>query len=261
MIETTNYWIYENKFIFKPKFNKSLDKYYNLISKYDQLIFSNYDNLDATLKTSNEPDDIYITNLFESKFNQPIQLNKQLTHVVFGCYFNQPIELNENLIKLTLGHCFNQPIQLNKQLTHLIVHDEFNKQIIMNDKLTHLTLGCEFNQKINLPETLIYLDIQTNPFDLIDFLPNKLEELILNTEFNSELNNLPNSIKIIKLLNSCYNKKLNNLPDSIQFIALPCCYELPIDKFSNDLKKIKCYKNYKYINDFIDKYEILYYFM
>ena len=36
------YWIYEDKFIFKPEFNEPIDKYVNTIKNYSQLIFSNY---------------------------------------------------------------------------------------------------------------------------------------------------------------------------------------------------------------------------
>ena len=37
-----NYQIYENKIIFKQKFNDNIDKYYDVISNYNELIFSNY---------------------------------------------------------------------------------------------------------------------------------------------------------------------------------------------------------------------------
>ena len=42
-METTDYWIYEDKVIFKPNFNDNLDDYFDIISKYNELIFSNYD--------------------------------------------------------------------------------------------------------------------------------------------------------------------------------------------------------------------------
>ena len=42
MIYKKDYWILDNKFIFKPEFNEKIDKYYDLISNYNTLIFSNY---------------------------------------------------------------------------------------------------------------------------------------------------------------------------------------------------------------------------
>ena len=49
-----NYWIYENKVIFKPNFNDNLDDYIDIISKYNELIFSNYDDYNITIKTNNK---------------------------------------------------------------------------------------------------------------------------------------------------------------------------------------------------------------
>ena len=43
MIETNNYWILDDAIIFKPKFDNVLDDYVDIISKYNKLIFSDYD--------------------------------------------------------------------------------------------------------------------------------------------------------------------------------------------------------------------------
>ncbi len=47
MIETEDYWISnDNKFIFKPNFNKNISTiYYDLIYNYNKLIFSDYNKL------------------------------------------------------------------------------------------------------------------------------------------------------------------------------------------------------------------------
>ena len=54
MIETNDYWILDNKLIFKPKFNESIEKYYDLISNYDTLIFSNYNDVNICIETNNK---------------------------------------------------------------------------------------------------------------------------------------------------------------------------------------------------------------
>ena len=52
--ETENYWIWnDNTLVFKP-FNKPLDDYINIISKYDKLIFSNYRDIDICIETNNQ---------------------------------------------------------------------------------------------------------------------------------------------------------------------------------------------------------------
>ena len=40
-----NYWIYEDIFCFKPKFNKVINDYIEIIKDYKSLIFLNYTDL------------------------------------------------------------------------------------------------------------------------------------------------------------------------------------------------------------------------
>ena len=61
-METKDYWIYENKVIFKPNFKDKLDDYIDIISKYNELIFSNYDDYNITIKTNNKYCDEYKQN-------------------------------------------------------------------------------------------------------------------------------------------------------------------------------------------------------
>ena len=71
-----------------------------------------------------------------------------------------------------------------------------------------------------------------NNIYLIENMPNSIEELYLGGCFDLELNNLPNSIKIISFhYNSEYNKELNNLPKSLEKLYLP-------KKYNKEIKKI-----------------------
>jgi hypothetical protein len=82
--------------------------------------------------------------------------------------------------------------------------------------------------------------------------PSNLTHLKYCDNFNQPIDNLPNSLKKIVFNNGKYNKKLNNLPNSIELIELPEYYKLKIDKIPKKLKKIKCSKDYEFINDFVD---------
>ena len=82
-METKDYWIYENKVIFKPKFNGKLDDYIDIISKYNELIFSNYDDCNITIKTNNKYCDEYKQNYKSSKFNQQVTIPQNITHLTF----------------------------------------------------------------------------------------------------------------------------------------------------------------------------------
>lgn len=209
--ETTDYWIYEDILIFKPKFNKNLDQYKNITKNFNKIIFSNYDDLELVLETGNKYNSEYNNNYVCNKFNQPINLDEKLEYLKLGTNFNQSIKFNPNL--------------------------------------THLVLDCEFNQKIILPNTLVYLELNCNNQFLVDNLPNSIQTLVLGFIFNLKIDNLPNSIKHIKFLSYYYNEELNDLPNSIELLELPNSYKLKIMKIPKNLKKIKCNKNYYYIYD------------
>jgi hypothetical protein len=48
-----NYWIHEDKFIFKPHFNEVINDYIEIIKYYKSLIFSNYADLKIFIRTNN----------------------------------------------------------------------------------------------------------------------------------------------------------------------------------------------------------------
>ena len=102
------YWIVDDKLIFKPEFNEELDNYYDVISQYNSLIFSNYNDSLITIKTNNKYNDKYENNYKCSKFNKKIKLTSNITYLSFGFFF---------------GFCFNQPLKLTKNITHFIFVD------------------------------------------------------------------------------------------------------------------------------------------
>ena len=67
-------------------------------------------------------------------------------------------------------------------------------------------------------------------------LPNSIEELNLGYYFYLELDNLPNSIKIIKFNSeSKYDNELNNLPENLELLELPANYNLLIKNWKNNI--------------------------
>jgi hypothetical protein len=133
--------------------------------------------------------------------------------------------------------------------------DHFNQFVELPMSLTHLTLGNKFNQKVIIPYNLLYLKLYCNNLNLIENIPNNVEELELGMYFDLELNNLPNSIRIIRFSIyrfGDYDKELNNLVDSIEILELPKNYKKRIKNIPKCLKKIKLSKDYKYIDDFKD---------
>jgi hypothetical protein len=247
-----DYWIYDDYFIFKPEFNGSLYHYVDIISNYNKLIFSNYDDVEICVKTNNKYNRDYEKNYTYSKFNQPIEdgaLDKltSLQGLTFGHAFNQPVsggalDKLTSLQGLTFGSQFNQPVSggvFDKltQLQQLTFGFCFNQAVSggVFDKLTQLqqlTIGWSFSQPLNIPPNIKILKLDCNNIHITNNLSNGLEELVLLYNFNLELNDLPSSIKIILFDSySFYYKELNNLPKSLEKLYLP-------EKYDREIKNI-----------------------
>ena len=221
------YWIVDDVIIFKPSFNKCLDKYSNIISNYRILIFSNYYDPHQALKNDNRykytDEDLYIKSVFNHSLHNTLSNLINLRELTFVNYFNQPLDhILSNLInlrKLTFGNYFNQ--QLNNSLSKLV-------------NLSELTLGANFNQPVDIPDGIKKLSLNCNSKSIIDYLPSSIEELAFGRFFNLELNDLPSSIKKIIINNPSYNKKLNNLPNQIETLEISYEYKVQIDaKYKN----------------------------
>jgi hypothetical protein len=263
--------------IFDPEFNEPLDL--ELTSQYKKIIFSNYvltGNMFEVDKENNFKNLIcqkskfnqYVNDIhvsinhltFGFAFNQEVDLLPQtITHLIFGTCFNRKVDLLPQKIKhLTFGYAFNQPVNMLPQtLTHLTFGLCFNQPIKnLPQTITHLNIGFCYNKNVDLPFGILYLKFDSNNKNIIEHLPNSIEELELSLFFNLELNNLPNSIKKIKFSKSSkYNKELNCLPKFVESIQLPKYYDKRILNIPSRLKKIICSKNYKFINDF-DSYNV-----
>lgn len=202
--------------------------------------------------------------------------NDNIKKIIFDkdCDFNNVIEskfLPNNLTHLYLNSKFNSKIELIPSLTHLYFGSMFNKEInlLKINCLTHLSLGVSFNKNLILPNTLLYLELGCNNQYIIDNIPNSVKTLKLINYFDLELNNLPNSIENIIFMkddkhynynchwNEIYNydKELNNLPNSVKYLYLPYDYNLVIKRFPKNLIKIYCNRKYKYLL-YLDDYEI-----
>lgn len=207
-----NYLIYKNKIIFADIFDEPLDKYFEIISKHNYLIFSNYNDIDFTAIINNKfifgynnCDNLYLQ-FNTSIFNQKIQfLPNNITHLKFGYRFNNFICLPDNLLFLEFGCNFNMPVDFNKNnLKHIIFGNKYNISIdIFPPNLTHLIFGCLFNKPlINLPNSLKYLKLGKVFNEKIIF-PSNLTHLFMEEDF-CDLLNLPEKLEYLEIF-------LNNL--------------------------------------------------
>ena len=124
---------------------------------------------------------------FNHKLHNSLYNLHNLQILTFGYSFNKSLGDSlsnlHNLRKLTFGFCFNQP--LNDSLSNL-------------SNLTKLTFGFCFNKPIDIPMGIKKLSLNCNSQAIIDYIPFSIEELVLGSYFNLELNDLPSSIKKLK---------------------------------------------------------------
>lgn len=291
IVNEKNYWIWNDIFVFKPEFNSNLEKYVNLISKYDKIIFSEFSSFDDTKKMYEESflNKIIIYNYHDmnaSLFNENIDiLPNNIKYLILGYDFNQQIKKLPNdleilifsysfnnkifsfpqkIQKLYFGNKFNQDIVVPSTLKYLFLGYDFNKKIIFNENLTHLGLSKNFSQNLDLPFNVIFLDLELSKTNsnILDNLPDSIETLVISGYSKDEhyMDNLPTSITNLIINNEYFNSQLNNLPNSIKYLRLNPEYCQKFEKIPKNLKIIECLNLYKYKDFFVSKgYEVITY--
>ena len=121
--------------------------------------------------------------------------------MIFGPEYNE--SLDNELISKYSKIIFNQHVDnLPPSITHLTFGRYFNQKVdnLPSSGLTHLTFGINFNQKV-------------------DDLPSLIKEIQFYrySNYNNELNCLPNSVELI-ILPEKYNKQIKKIPKNIKKI-------------------------------------------
>lgn len=240
-IEENNYKI----IMFSLRFNKSIDKLPECVNKivFDELSDFNKSIVKLPkylthLKLPSEynkrisifPDTITHLDLGDSnKFCIP-KLPNNLKYLKIGMFYEKELpplplsleilEFDRNskfnlrldnlpifLVKLVLGYEYNQPINNLPSSLKILEFSEYSK---FNHELDNLPIGLEvlifrFDSKFNQP---------------LNFLPNSLKKLVLENEYKHKLDNLPNSIIMLKLLKCDYN---HNFPSSLKVLIINTC--------------------------------------
>lgn len=101
--------------------------------------------------------------------------------------------------KIYFGEKYNQNIMLPSTLTHIFFNGDFNQKIIIPESVLYLGLSDKFDCLINIPSSVKFLCIKNNNNNIVDYLTDNLETLVIQSydNFNAELNNLPNSIETL----------------------------------------------------------------
>lgn len=172
---------------------------------------SNFENPSKIFYPSGIEELKFIYNESKQTPTEPIVFPKTVKVLEF--YGNYPLSLlvfPEDLQKLSLGNQFNQDIRnanFPQGLTHLTLGWDFNQDVRnanLPQSLTHLTFLHNFNQDIrnaNFPQGLTHLSLGYSfnlPIEGAN-LPQGLIHLSFGCKFNQKLDDLPSSVKNVKL--------------------------------------------------------------
>lgn len=261
--ECDDYYLIENKLIFKYTFNKPLSDYYDIIKKknIESIYFSNYNNYQSCIDNFNEH-----TNISERNYTKSV-FNKDIVNLPYG------------VVNLFLGHSFKSKL-VNLPSSIKIINCENNFCGDVNDlpnSISCLILGMGFNKCLyNLPEKINclclsgynYFDIKLINLKLLRHLildgkykfnshclPRELISLVLKGFVVYNISNLPSSLEYLIFKSKCYFtsvKNTANIPNKLRFLCmtsnLNVCY-LPssiktyfCQIYENDKKRTICYK-------------------
>jgi hypothetical protein len=246
-INNTCFFINENN-VKKFNFVKNISLGYNDDLMKNNINFKLFANAENIVFANN------FKNTIEVIKNFPIQLrNLQLHHK-----FNSTIDyMIPNLNTLITGDSFNSNILIpESKLIEIRFGHSFNKDISnLPETLEIIIFGYSFNNDVsNLPIGIKKVHFGNKFNKSVDYLPNSIEEIIFGTEFNQDLSNLPNSLIKIEIKNSSYPNtqcafkyNIDCLPNSVLVIKLlNNKYNKIIHKLPNKLEKIELLTEYAY---------------
>lgn len=126
----------------------------------------------------------------------------------------------------------------------MVFHDEYDEEFdedLINEikKYDCIKFGYNFNKSI-------------------DNLPDNIKKIVFGRFFDKKIDNLPNSVKYIQfgVNESEFNQEVNYLPESLKVLNLENCYSFNKD-LSNLPKSLKVLKLHNYVQDIPDSVEYL----
>lgn len=186
-----------------------------------------------------------------SKFNSSIILPNYIKEFVMSDGFDKPFyeistnnsDINstdglfytqstcETLECLTTGYSFNQNIDLRKfiKLRVLTTGYKFNSNVLLPKSLSHISFGHEFKKSVILPESLLSIVVNSDNYNLLSYIPNKVN--FVRTGYNSNIDLtglLPNSVKTIHV-----SKNYKHYDKLVAYYNLPC-FESSVIIIKND---------------------------
>jgi hypothetical protein len=232
IIETDDFWLTDDAFVFKPRFNEKIDKYLELISKRSKLIFANRDCLHETLildnrvsATSFNPDKNFVGSHFNTKFKLP----ENVTCLMLGSSFNKEVELHDKLVYLRFGILYVKRIELPQSLTHLYFESKSGEQLKLPPNLIHLCISRHYDI---IPKKITCLEFDEGNIDDI-----KIPESVTNLKFGVYY---CDDVKLSQKLPNVTHMTICSTM-SEDFILPEKLYYLKFEQFSNKRQELSNY--------------------
>jgi len=122
-------------------------------------------------------------------------------------------------------------------LNDMIFAEEISTVILPN-WIEEISFECNFNNPIDtLPNKLRVLKLGGDFNQSVDNLPIMLEEIEFGNEFNQPVDNLPVNIKKIKY-GANFNQEISNLPDKVEYIEFGFHFNKSVNNLPLSVKEL-----------------------
>lgn len=141
-------------------------------------------------------------------FNE-LKNKTDITHIEI-CIPNALIELNKipnSVIDLRFNYNFiNSPCEIPLNIKSIYFHEYSNLLEELPNELENISVYKGFNYPVDkLHDGLKSIDLGLDFNQPIDNLPSTLEKIVLGIKFKHCINNLPSNVKFITILNTTYD--------------------------------------------------------
>ena len=174
---------------------------------------------------------------------------KSLQILYWECNGILPNSLPDSLKTLELGNRYNQPLP-GTALRESQLPNSLERLLLGSDYDQPLPqhLGTDYDHQLQqLPNSLKSLHLSGCCNQPLPQLPVSLQSLSLGFYYDQPLPQLPDSLKSLHL-GWCYNQHLSRLPISLKCLHLGYRYDHPLGQFPYSLKNIKAWKKFRYLN-------------
>ncbi len=179
--------------------------------------------------------------------------------IEFETEFEGPItqkisELTEGLLIVKLPDFYEDVVEASNKFASSVHTIIFGHTFEVKPQKKKITIkGCRFNVIISDRIINIIKHFEIVEFDgifnnSVDFIPFGIKRLLLNKDFNHPINNLPNSLMVLRIdgTDAIFNYPVDNLPEGLKVLHLNSLFDFPVDNLPSGLEKLVLGDNFNH---------------